>query len=251
MAAEADPAGELAALDPDARLLADDLPALPDSVGRPETLPPSRAGRRIVAFGVAMTGTTLVLGCLLLVVAVVLLAGGSSGSGVAALAAGAALTGTHWGWAHVAELSNMRLERRENRGIVERRAAWLASVEPYPRLTVSTRATSAGGIEILTTRHEPVQASATTFTFRRREVGVERHGPDEDAAVIADRAETLRAGAAAETARARAAWADAAGAAELARIRAEDESERVAADRAAAQALAEQLNANLRSGPVD
>jgi hypothetical protein len=251
MAAGADPVPELAALDPDARLLAEDLPALPDTIGRPEPIPPSRAGRRIVALGVALTGTTLVLGCLLLALGAVLVLGGSNGAGVAALVAGAVLAGTHWGWVHVAELSNQHLERRDHQEIVDRRATWLAAIEPYARTNVTTRATTDGGLEIVTVRHEPHRASAQTFTFSRREVAIERHSAEEPAAVIAERAETLRAAAAAETERARETWAAAAGAHELEQIRATDQAEREAADHAAAQALAEQLNANLRSPPLE
>ncbi len=251
MPQDADPTADLAGLDPDPRLLADDAGALPEALGRPVVLPPSRTGRQMVALGATLTGTTLLLGGGLLVLGAALVATGSGVAGVAVLLIGGLLVGTHWGWVHVAELLSQRLERREHRPIVERRERWLGGIEPYARTTITTRAAADGSLELITVRHEPLRAGPTTFTFRRREVAIERHGPDEPAAAIAGRAEALRAAAAAETERAREAWAVAAGGRELEALRAADEAERQAADRAAAEALADRINAHLRAPPVE
>src|SRR5436309_14906142 len=91
---------------PDGRLLADDLPQLPASVGQPESLPVSQARRRLVAVGATLTGVTLVGGVALIVVGLV--AAVATGLGVGAITAiviGAVLVSTHWGWVHMAELT--------------------------------------------------------------------------------------------------------------------------------------------------
>jgi hypothetical protein len=252
MAADEDPTDELIGLQPDPRLLSEDVGALPESVGRPSALAPSRLRPRLVAAGAAMTGLTLTVGVLLLVVgAVLLLTGGSGGAAVAALAVGALLVSTHWGWVHVAEIGSQRLELRGNREIVTGRAGWLEALEPYTRHVVSTRPGPDGGVEIVTARHQPRRASATTFTFERREVAVERHGPDEPAAVVTERAELLRRQAAELTQRAWERYVGLAGEHQLDRIRELDAGEQLAADRAAAEALSEQINTHLRSPPVE
>src|SRR5947209_20486651 len=186
MPEDSDPTDELVNLAPDPRLLDADLPALPETLGRPDPITPSRWRPRLVGAGAAMTGLTLTIGFLLLVLgAVLLLTGG--GAALAALVAGALLTGTHWGWVHVAEIGSQRLELRGQRELVAARQRWLNGIEPYPRYAVSTRAAADGAIEIVTTRHEPVRAGRSSFTFRRREVASERHAPDEPAAVVAER----------------------------------------------------------------
>ena len=50
---------------PDERLLTEDSDKLPDAVGRPETIMPSRARGRIVGTGATLTAVSLVLGVLL------------------------------------------------------------------------------------------------------------------------------------------------------------------------------------------
>jgi hypothetical protein len=252
MAADEDSTDDLIGLAPDPSLLSEDLRALPESAGRPAALPPSRLRPGLVATGAALTGLTLTVGVLLLVLAaVLLLTGGSGGATVAALVAGGLLVSTHWAWVHVAEIGSQRLERRGNRELVAGRERWLSTLEPYTRLVVSTRPGPDGGVEIVTVRHEPRRASRTTFTFERREVAVERHGPDEPAAVVTERAELLREQAAEQTQRAWEGYAALAGERQLDRIRELDAGERLAADRAAAEALSEQINTHLRSPPVE
>ncbi|MCA1683267.1 MAG: hypothetical protein LC685_04685 [Actinobacteria bacterium] len=252
MTADEDPTPELIGLAPDRRLLSEDLGALPESAGHPVALPPSRLRPRLVAAGAAMTGLTLTAGTLLLILgAVLLVAGGSGGAALAALVAGGLLVSTHWGWVHVAEIGSQRLEQRGHRELVAARDQWLSALEPYPRRVVHTRPTPDGGVEVVTTRHQPRRASRTTFTFERREVGVERHGPDEPAAVVAERAELLRRQAAEETRRAQERYAVRTGERQIERMRELDAGDQRAADRAAAEALSEQINAHLRSPPVE
>ena len=252
MAADEDPTDELIGLAPDPRLLSEDLRALPESVGRPALIPPSRLRPGLVAAGAAMTGLTLAAGVLLLILgAVLLLAGGSGGAAVAALVAGGLLVSTHWGWVHVAEIGSQRLERRGHRELVAGRERWLSALEPYTRHVVSTRPSSDGGVQIVTVRHQPLRASQSTFTFERREVAVERHGPEESAAVVTERAELLRQRAAEQTQRAWERYVALAGERQLDRIRELDAGERLSADRAAAEALSEQINAHLRSPPLE
>jgi len=250
MAEEQDPFEELIDLAPDPRLLAEDLPAVPAALGQPAVIPPSRLRSRPVAAGAAMTGLTLTIGVLLLVLGAVLLVAGSSGAAaLSALVAGAVLIGTHWGWVHVAEIGSQRLEVRGHRDLVAGRERWLAEIEPYTRYAVSTRVNAGGSVEIVTTRHQPRRASRSTFTFERREMASERHGPEEPAAAVTERAEQLRHRAADATERERERYLELAGARQLDRLREADDDERVAADRAAAQALSEQINSHLRSPP--
>ena len=97
---------ELVGREPDERLLSEDLDKLPAAVGRPETVPVSRARRRVVAVGATLTGVSLVLGVLLVLVGVIdAISSGINLAGVLAVLVGAVLISTHWGWVHVAEIS--------------------------------------------------------------------------------------------------------------------------------------------------
>jgi hypothetical protein len=250
MAPEADLA-RLVGLEPDGRLLGDDLEQLPPSVGQPESLPDSPARRRLVALGATLTGVSLIGGLALLVLGVVeAISGGSAAVTVAALVLGALLVGTHWGWVHVAELSANNLESHRNASLFDRREVWLGEIEPYPRWEVTADTGEDGSIAIVTVRYRPIVRSEGTFTFVREEVGREVHSGDEPAATVAERAELLRRQAAADTARELERYEVAHDAYEQAVLANADEKERVAAVRAASEALSERINSNLRDPPL-
>jgi hypothetical protein len=199
---------------------------------------------------------SLVGGVALIVAGLVsLVAGGSAVLGAVALVFGIVLVATHWGWVHVAELTANTLEGRRFASLLERRRAWLATIEPYPRWEVGTSTEADGSIAIVTVLYRPVacargalpsgartstaartlpsrartSTAGGTFTFVREEVGREVHSGDEPGASVAERAELLRRQAVAAHA---------------------SEQERVAAVRAASEALSERINANLRDPPL-
>lgn len=250
MPSEADPT-EMVGLEPDERLLSEDLHALPDSVGRPETLPPSALRRRLVGLGATLTGITLVGGIALVIIGVVVaVTSGATLGAIGLIVVGAVLAGTHWGWVHVAEASANSLERRRNAALLARRRRWLAGIAPYVRWEVSTSAEKDGSIEIVTTRFRPVRCGSNGFTFVREIVARESHSGEEPAAAVAERAELLRREAAASTTRERQRYEAANDAYQTAVLAHADEQERLAAVRAASEALSEQINSNLRDPPL-
>jgi hypothetical protein len=250
MSPEADLA-RLVGLEPDNRLLGDDLEKLPDSVGRPDPVPDSPARRRLVALGATLTGVSLIGGLALIVLGVVgAISGASAAATVAAFVIGAVLVGTHWGWVHVAELSATSLESRRNASLLHQRREWLEQIAPYPRWEVSADTGADGSIAIVTVSYRPVVRSDTTFTFVREEVAREVHPGDEPAAAVAERAELVRRQAALDTARERERYEAAHDAYERAVLDNADEQERVAAVRAASEALSERINSNLRDPPL-
>lgn len=250
MSREADLA-ELVALEPDERLLGEDLSKLPAAVGRPESLPASSTRRRIVGLGATLTGVSLIGGLALIVLGLIeVIAGGSTAVIVAAFVLGIVLVSTHWGWVHVAELTANNVEARRNASLLERRRAWLQTVTPYPRWEVGTSTDSDGSIAITTVCYRAVPRGEGTFTFTREEVAREVHSGDEPAAVVTERAELLRRGAAADTARERERYEAAHDAYQEALMASGDEQDRIAAVRAASEALSERINANLRDPPL-
>jgi hypothetical protein len=250
MAPEADLA-RLVGLDPDERLLGADLEQLPASVGHPEPVPESAARRRLVGLGATLTGVSLIGGLALLVLGVVeALSGGSGAVTAVAFVLGALLVGTHWGWVHVAELTANNLESHRNASLFDRRRQWLEELAPYPRWEVAATTEADGSIAIATICHRPVVRTETTFTFEREEVAREVHSGDEPAAAVAERAELVRRQAALDTARERDRYGAAHDAYERAVLADADEEERVAAVRAASEALSEQINSNLRDPPL-
>jgi hypothetical protein len=250
MASEADLV-QLIKLEADERLLGEDAGKLPAALGAPEALRPSPARRRVVAMGATLTGVTLVIGMLLAVFGAIdgLATGFDTGS-VLALIAGIILVSTHWGWVHVAELTGQRLEARANRDVIDSRRTWLHAIEPYTRWEVTAGAGEDGSIAIVTTRYRPVSSGERTFTFVRDEVAREVHSGDEPAATVTERAELLRREAALDTARERERYEVAHDAYERAVLADADEQERVAAVRAASEALSERINSNLRDPPL-
>jgi hypothetical protein len=115
---------------------------------------------------------------------------------------------------------------------------------------VSTRATEDGSITILTVCHRPVSRGEGTYTFEREEVAREVHSAEEPAAAVTERAELLRRAAAADTQRERERYEAARDAYETALLAHGDEQERLAALRAASEALSERINTNLRDPPL-
>jgi hypothetical protein len=163
---------------------------------------------------------------------------------------GIALIATHWGWVHVAEFTGNTIEAREARAAHARNQQWLGAIKPYTRHEVSTRVGDDGSICIVRTRYRPVRSGERTFTFLGEAEAEEFHPDDEPAAAVTERAELLRREAARETERERERYEIAADAYETALLEQGDEQERLAARRAAAAALSEQINANLRDPPL-
>jgi hypothetical protein len=244
-------AAEFVGSEPDQRLLAEDLDKLPAAVGRPETVLPSRARGRIVATGATLTAVSLVTGVLLVLLGVVeTVSSGVDVAAVLALVIGALLVATHWGWVHVAELTANSLEGHSNAEVVERRQQWLAGIEPYTRLEVSTEVQEDGSIAILSVRHRPVPAGEDRFTFVSELEHREVHSAEEPAAAVTERAEALRREAALATEQERQRYEVAAEAYSTALVGRADEEQRRLARRAASEALSHQINSNLRDPPL-
>jgi hypothetical protein len=247
---EPDPAellGRMAAPD----LLGEQLPALPESLGRPIAIPPSRARAKLVGVGATMTGLTLVGGVGLIVAAIVdAISSGFGALALIALVLGVILVSTHWGWVHVAEFSANRIDSRRNLEITATRDRWLGAVEPYTRYEVMTHVEDDGSLTIATVRYRPVPAGEHQFTFVRDVLNPEHHSDEEPAALITERAEHLRREAALMTAREHSRYQVAAEAYQQALIAGDDEQERLRARRAASEALSRQINTNLRDPPL-
>jgi hypothetical protein len=250
MAREADLL-DLVGREPDERLLAEDVAQLPEALGHPQALPTLPARGRIVAAGATMTGVTLLGGLALIVLAAVeVVAVGLNLTAIAALVVGLTLVATHWGWVHVAEVSANALEVRRHRDAHAERRRWLAAIEPYTRWSVSTSAGEDGSVTIVTARHRPVPLGERGFTFRREIEHRETHSADESAAAVAERAELLRREAAAATTRERQRYEIAHDAFQGTLLARDDEQQRLAALRAASEALSAQINSNLRDPPL-
>jgi len=242
---------DLLARRPDERLLTADLNQLPDVLGRPEETSPSPRRGRVVALGAALTGVTLVTGVLLAALGIVDgIASGLGTAQIAMLIVGLVMVATHWGWVHVAELTAQGLDTRHNAPIEARNRRWLESIEPYSRWSVRTAALDDGSIEIVTVAHRPVPVGDGSFTFARDAIERELHLGEEPAAVVAARAEEVRRAAAQATAASRARFEATRAADEHARLTAADDAERIAAIRAASEALSEQINVHLRDPPL-
>jgi len=236
---------------PDEALAGADMARLPAAEQRPVAHPPVRGRRPLVAAGVTLTGVTLACGVVLLAVGIVdSIASGFGTLDLVALAVGALLVATHWGWIHVAEATANALDARRERGVLTLQRGWLESLKPYTRYSVATNVLDDGSIRITRLRHTPVRASARTFTFESASDSEEVHSGDEPAAAVSERAEELRRQAALDTERERRRWEIAADAYERAVIDAEDEDQRAAARLAASRALSDRINANLREPPL-
>jgi len=237
---------------PDRRLLEEDLVNLPDAEQLRE--PPaitSAKHNRLVAAGSVLTGATLLGG-----VALALVGGWEllfqSGGVVAAIVAlvGILLAATHWGWVHVAEYVGLTIDDRHERAADERRQGWLASIQPYPRFSVRTSVLDDASTRVERILHRPVVTAHNTFTFVRETDAEETYDAQASAATIATAVETMRRQARLDTDRIRDLWEAASTAYDAAMLSAHDEQERLAAQRAAATALSEHINASLLEPPL-
>jgi hypothetical protein len=245
-----DPDAALVGRRADQRLLEES--ALPAVVGQPEALPASRARQPIVAAGAAMTGASLIAGIALVLIGVIVAF--SSGADLidgGLVALGIVLVSTHWGWVHMAELSATRADARRSLDVVARREAWLQAIAPHTYWEVHTEVDEDGAIAIVRQRYEPVAVGEDRFGFHRTEELRERHGAEEPAAAVTERAEQLRREAARATERELERYLSAADRHETEQLIADDERERLEARRAASRALSEQINANLRDAPLE
>jgi hypothetical protein len=233
-------------------LLEPEATNLPAVVGRPEVLPATRWRGPIVASGVALTALTLLGGIALFLLGVVrAFSDGADLLDGALVAIGLLLTGTHWGWVHVAELTSKHIAAREGREIVEHRQQWLEAIAPYTREEVVTRVEDDGSIAILRMRYRPVATTGDRFTFVREVATREVHPEDEPSAAVTERAEEIRREAAAATAQARERYLAAADALQTRLLHDEDRLESLQTRRAAARALSEQINSHLQNPPLD
>ena len=238
-------------VDPDPGLLDDDRSSLPPTEPPPEPAAPSRRHGRLVAAGSTLTGVTLIGGLALLIYgAAELLFNGGGAFDAAVAVIGLVLAATHWGWVHVAEYLGLTIDAREQRATDERRQAWLAGIEPYPRYTVSTSVLADASIRIERVLYRPTHTAAHTFTFVREtdtETTYDAHTPAE---VVATTVESMRRQARLDTDRLNELWevASTSYAARLADHA--DDQQRLDAERAAATALSEHINASLLEPPV-
>jgi len=242
---------EFVAREPDERLLSDDLEKLPEAVGRPEMIVPSRTRSRIVGTGATLTAVSLVIGSLLVLLGLVdAISSGIDGLSIAIVVVGAILVITHWGWVHVAEITANSIEGRSTAEVEDRRRDWLTTIQPYTRFEIYTRVEDDGAITIYRVAHRPVVSGERRFTFDRETEYEEVHSPDEPAAAVTERAELLRRQAAQDTERERERYQIAADAYESVLIDNADEQQRRLAQRAASEALSRQINSNLRDPPL-
>jgi hypothetical protein len=250
MTDEASPA-EFVDREPDQRLLSDDLANLPEALGRPEEIVPTRARGRIVGTGATLTAASLVLGSLLVVLGLIdAISSGIDGLSIAILVVGAILVVTHWGWVHVAEITANSIEGRSTAEVEDRRREWLSTIQPYARFEITTSVEEDGSITISRIAYRPVVSGERRFTFAREIEQEELHPADEPAAAVTERAELLRREAAQDTEREQERYQIAADAYESALIDDADEQQRRLAQRAASEALSRQINSNLRDPPL-
>jgi hypothetical protein len=238
-------------VDPDPGLLAEGRLNLPQTEQPPEPAAPSHRHGRLVAAGSVLTGVTLIGGLALVVYGLAELLFNSGGAFDAVVAAiGLLLAATHWGWVHVAEYVGLTIDAREQRGTDAQRRAWLAGIEPYPRFGVSTSVLDDASIRIERVRYRPTLTSDHTFTFVREtdaETTYEAHTPAE---VIAATVETMRREARLETDRLQELWEVAATSYAASLAEGANDQQRLDAERAAATALSEHINASLLEPPV-
>lgn len=237
---------------PDKRLLDEDLFNLPDAERHRAPIATStHTHDRLVAAGSLLTGVTLIAGLLMLIFAGWRLLFESGGALDAVLAVvGILLAGTHWGWVHVAEYAGLTIDEHQRRLSDESRQAWLATILPYPRFSVSTRVLDDASTRVERVLHQPVLTAQHTFTFVRATDSERTCGADASAEVIATTVETMRREARLATDRLRGQWEAASAAYEAELLRADDDQQRLAAERAAATALSEHINASLLEPPL-
>jgi hypothetical protein len=235
----------------DERLLAEDRFNLPDAEQRQEPVISSHRHDRLVAAGSLLTGVTLIGGTALGLYGGwrLLFDGGGAIDAVLALI-GILFAGTHWGWVHVAEYIGLTIDEREQRAIDARERDWLASIQPYPRFSVSTRVLDDASTRVERVLHQPVLTANHTFTFVRESDAEETYDAHASAEVIATAVETMRRQARLETDRLSELWEAASTAYDAALAIADGDQQRLAAERAAATALSEHINASLLEPPL-
>jgi hypothetical protein len=235
----------------DPRLLNEDLINLPDAEQHHEPAISTHKHDKLVATGSLLTGVTLVGGAAMMLYggAEALFNGGGAFDVVLALI-GILLVGTHWGWVHVAEYIGLTIDERQQRAADTRRRDWLATIEPYPRFSVSTGVLDNASTRVQRVLHRPLLTAHHTFTFVRELDAEKIYDADTSAEVIAAGVETMRRHARLETDRLHQLWEAASSAYEAALSSADDEQQRLAAQRAAATALSEHINASLLEPPL-
>jgi len=235
----------------DRRLLDDDLANLPDAEQRREPAISTHKHDRLVAAGSLLTGVTLIGGAAMGLYGgwQVLLNGGGAIDAVLAVI-GILLVGTHWGWVHVAEYVGLTIDEHQQRATDERRRDWLARIQPYPRFSVSTSVLDDASTRVQRVLHQPVLTAQHTFTFVRETDGEMTYDAHTSAEVIAATVETMRHQARLETDRLHELWDAASTAYDAALLSAHDDQQQLAAERAAATALSEHINASLLDPPL-
>jgi hypothetical protein len=163
---------------------------------------------------------------------------------------GIVLAGTHWGWVHVAEYIGVTIDGRQQRAADERARDWLANVQPYPRFSVSTSVLDDASTRVERILHKPVLTARHTFTFVRQTDAERTYDAHTPAEVIATTVETMRRQARLETDRLSELWEAASTAYAAALLSANDDEQQLAAQRAAAKALSEHINASLLEPPL-
>lgn len=235
----------------DRRLLNEDRLNLPVAEQRSEPVISTHKHDRLVAAGSLLTGVTLLGGATMILFGgwELLFNGGGAFDVVVALI-GILLAVTHWGWVHVAEYIGLTIDERQHRAAQAHRREWLASIQPYPRFSVSTSVLDDASTRVERVLHRPLLTDRQTFTFVRETAADKIYDADTPAAVIAARVEITRRQARLETDRLRGLWEAASSAYQAALSSADDDQQRLAAQRAAATALSEHLNASLLEPPL-
>lgn len=236
---------------PDRRLLDEDLSNLPEAEQHHEPAISTEGHDRLVRAGSLLTGVTLIGGIALLLYGAVqlLFNGGGAFSAVIALI-GLLLAGTHWGWVHVAEYAGLTVDAHRRREIEARELQWLATIEPYPRFSISTSVLDDASTRVERTLHRPVLTEQQTFTFVRQTDAEQTFDPHAPAEAIAMAVETMRREARLETDRLRELWEAASSAYAAAALSDQDDQQQLAARRAAAAALSEHINTSLLEPPL-
>jgi hypothetical protein len=235
----------------DPRLLDEDMGNLPAAEQRHEPAVVTHKHDRLVAAGSLLTGVTLIGG-----VAIAVFGGweaifnGEVALGLVIALIGVLLVATHWGWVHVAEYVGVTIDERARRTQDEQRQAWLAAIQPYPRFSVSTVVLDDASTRIERILHRPVLTAHNTFTFERETEAGKTFDADTPAQEIAGSVEQMRRETRIDTDRIRGLWEAASSAYEAALSSAEDDKQRLAAQRAAAVALSEHINKSLLEPPL-
>ncbi len=235
----------------DARLLDEDLFNLPDTEQHQEPAISTHKHDRLVAAGSLLTGVSLIGGAAMTLYGgwqFLFNAGGAFDAVLAVI--GILLVGTHWGWVHVAEYLGLTIDEHQQRAADARRRDWLAGIQPYPRFSVSTTVLDDASTRVERVLHQPVLTAQHTFTFVRETDDEKTYDADTPAEVIATAVETMRRQARLNTDRLRGHWEAASTAYAAALLSAHDDEQRLAAQRAAATALSEHINASLLEPPL-